>query len=217
MDHPHIPYVSFTPATPPEEAARALYETMRRRRSVRYFSTKPVSREVIEWCVRTGGTAPSGANKQPWKFVAVSDPVLKRRIREAAEVEEREFYERRATPEWLADLAPLQTGPEKPFLEDAPWLIVVFKMMRGDDGGQVYYVNESVGIAAGMLITAIHMAGLVTLTHTPSPMGFLGRILKRPVHERAVLLLPVGYPAEGCTVPDISRKTLDEILVVREG
>lgn len=222
MSHPQIP---LKPAYPlkqercatAEEAAKSFYEAMRVRRSVRFFSDRVVSREVIEWCVRAAGTAPSGANKQPWRFVAVSDARLKRRIREAAEAEEREFYDRRATPEWLADLAPLQTGPEKPFLEAAPWLIVVFKMMKGDDGGDVYYVNESVGIAAGMLIAAIHMAGLVTLTHTPSPMGFLAKVLERPAHERPFLLLPVGYPAEGCVVPDIGRKGLEEILVVREG
>ncbi len=216
MTHPHQPLNPLHVERPPELAARAFYEAMRLRRSVRFFSDRPVSREVIEWCVRAAGSAPSGANKQPWRFVAVSDAALKHRIREAAEAEEREFYERRATPEWLADLAPLQTGPEKPFLEVAPWLIVVFKLMKSDDGGQVYYANESVGIAAGMLITAIHLAGLVTLTHTPSPMGFLAKVLERPSHERPYLLLPVGYPAEDCMVPDITRKGLEEILVVRE-
>lgn len=216
MTHPHVPLNPLHVDRPPEQAARVFYESMRQRRSVRYFSDRPVSLEVIEWCVRAAGTAPSGANKQPWRFVAVGDPAIKRQIRVEAEAEERAFYERRATPTWLADLAPLQTGPEKPFLEIAPWLIVVFKMMRTDDGGQVYYVNESVGIAAGMLITAIHLAGLVTLTHTPSPMGFLSKVLARSAHERPFLLLPVGYPAEDCMVPDITRKELSEILVVHD-
>ncbi len=193
---------------------------MRRRRSVRFFADAPVSEETIRLCIAAAGTAPSGANKQPWRFVAVCDPVVKRQIREAAEQEEREFYSRRATPEWLADLAALGTDPDKPFLEVAPWLIVVFKLMKTDaDGeghqGKVYYVDESVGIAVGLLIAAIHHAGLVTLTHTPSPMGFLGKVLERPSHERPFLLLPVGYPAEECTVPDIHRKPLEEILVMR--
>jgi nitroreductase len=178
-----------------------------------------VSRETIEWLLLAGGTAPSGANKQPWRFVAVCDPKVKKKIRDAAEAEEREFYARRASPQWLRDLAPLGTDPSKPFLETAPWLIVVFKLMKTEPspsepgGGQVYYANESVGIACGMLISAIHAAGLVTLTHTPSPMGFLARVLGRPEHERPFLLLPVGYPAESARVPDIERKRLDEISV----
>jgi nitroreductase len=186
---------------------------MSQRRSVRMFSNRPVSRETIEWIVRAAGTAPSGANKQPWRFVCVSDPALKREIREGAEAEEREFYERRANPEWLADLAPLQTDWRKEFLEIAPWLIVVFKLMRTDEGRQVYYVNESVGLAVGFLLAAIHHAGLVALTHTPSPMGFLTKILRRPDHERPFLLIPVGYPAPDCVVPDIHRKPVEEILV----
>jgi nitroreductase len=186
---------------------------MSQRRSVRMFSNRPVSRETIEWIVRAAGTAPSGANKQPWRFVCVSDPALKREIREGAEAEEREFYERRANPEWLADLAPLQTDWRKEFLEIAPWLIVVFKLMRTDEGRQVYYVNESVGLAVGFLLAAIHHAGLVALTHTPSPMGFLTKILRRPERERPFLLIPVGYPAPDCVVPDIHRKRLEEILV----
>jgi len=201
----------------PEEAARRFYEIMARRRSVRMFSDEPVSRETIEWVIRAAGTAPSGANKQPWRFVAVSDPELKRRIRAGAEAEEREFYERRASPEWLADLAPLETTADKGFLEVAPWLIVVFKLMKGDDGGQVYYVNESVGIACGLLLAAAHHAGLATLTHTPSPMKFLCEILGRPRHDRPFLLIPVGYPAGGCVVPDIGRKGLEEIAVFEEG
>lgn len=181
------------------------------------FSDRGVSRETVEWVIRAAGTAPSGANKQPWRFVAVSDPGLKREIRLAAEEEEREFYARRAPAEWLADLAPLGTDEHKEFLEVAPWLVVVFKLMRGDDGGQVYYVNESVGIACGLLLAAAHHAGLATLTHTPSPMGFLSRVLGRPAHERAFLLVPMGYPAEDCQVPDVARKGLDEISVWREG
>lgn len=217
-----VPFVRHDAGDTPERAARAFWEVMHRRRSVREFSGAPVSREAIEWCVRAAGTAPSGANKQPWRFVAVSDPALKREIRAGAEAEEREFYQRRATPEWLADLAPLGTDWRKPFLEEAPWLVVLFKLARDDPDqgggqGQVYYVNESVGIAAGLFIAAVHHAGLVTLTHTPSPMGFLAKILRRPAHERPFLLLPVGYPADGAMVPDIRRKELADILVVEEG
>lgn len=205
----------YEPGVTPEAGARGFYEVMRRRRTVRMFSERPVSIETIEWICRAAGTAPSGANKQPWRFVAVADPALKKQIREGAEVEEREFYERRAGEEWLRDLEPFGTDEDKEFLEIAPWLIVVFKLMKTDDGGQVYYANESVGIAVGMLLAAAHHAGLATLTHTPSPMKFLGPILGRPAHERPFLLIPVGYPAEDCVVPDITRKALDEILVVR--
>lgn len=217
-----IPFVPYAPLGPSQDVARAFYDTMKLRRSVRFFSDRPVPEETIAWCVAAAGTAPSGANKQPWRFVAVSDPALKREIRLAAEVEEREFYTRRATPQWLKDLAPLGTDTNKDFLETAPWLIAVFKMMKTDaddqgEQGKTYYVDESVGIATGMLISAIHHAGLVTLTHTPSPMGFLTKVLDRPEHERAYLLLPVGYPAEGCVVPDIGRKPLEQILVWRRG
>lgn len=217
MDYPTVPLDWNPPAGSPEVEARRFYERMRGRRSVRQIDRRPVGREVIEWCVRSAGTAPSGANTQPWRFVCVDDPGLKREIREAAEAEEREFYSRRATPEWLADLAPLGTDADKPFLEDAPWLVVLFKLMKRDDGGQVYYANESVGIAAGLFIAAVHHAGLVTLTHTPSPMGFLTRVLDRPEHERPFLLLPVGYPAPGCRVPDLRRKALEEIMVINRG
>lgn len=179
------------------------------------FSDRPVSQETIEWVVRAAGTAPSGANKQPWRFVAVGDPMLKKQIREGAEEEEREFYGRRAGEEWLADLVPFGTDENKDFLEVAPWLIVVFKLMKTDEGGQVYYANESVGIAVGLLLAAAHHAGLATLTHTPSPMKFLAEILGRPEHERPYLLIPVGYPSADCVVPDIARKPLEEILVVR--
>ena len=182
------------------------------------FSDRPVSRETIENLIRAAGTAPSGANKQPWRFVAVQDPAIKKEIREGAEAEEREFYYRRANAQWLRDLKAVGTDERKPFLEIAPWLIAVFKLMKDDDptspSDQVYYVNESVGIAVGLLIAAAHAAGLVTLTHTPSPMKFLARILQRPDYERPYLLLPVGYPAEGCVVPDLERKGLDQIMVV---
>jgi len=181
------------------------------------FSDEPVPREVIEWLVRSAGSAPSGANKQPWRFVCVQDPALKREIRLAAEVEERKLYSRRANEEWLRDLEPLGTDANKDFLEVAPWLVVVFKLLREDDGSQVYYVNESVGLAAGMFLTAAQMAGLATLTHTPSPMAFLAEALGRPANERPFLLIPVGYPADDCVVPvhATTRKDIDEIMVVR--
>lgn len=213
---PFVPHVPYVPGEPALAAATRFADVMAQRRSVRFFSDRPVERAVIEQVVRAAGTAPSGANKQPWRFVCVSNPAIKARIRQAAEAEEREFYQRRAGPEWLGDLAPLETTADKEFLEVAPWLIAVFKLARGDDGGQVYYANESVGIAVGLLLAAIHHAGLVALTHTPSPMKFLTEVLDRPEHERAYLLLPVGYPAEGCVVPDIHRKRLDEIMVMRE-
>jgi len=217
---PHISLKPYSPGQTPESAAKAFYDTMRQRRSVRFFSSTPVSEATIRSCVAAAGTAPSGANKQPWRFVAVKDPSLKHQIRLAAEVEEKEFYERRATPEWLRDLEPLGTDISKPFLDDAPWLIVVFKLMKTDPDasgaqGKVYYTDESVGIATGLLIAAIHHAGLVTLTHTPSPMGFLSKVLDRPSHERPFLLLPVGYPAKDATVPDIHRKPVDQVLVIR--
>ncbi len=189
---------------------------MQKRRSIRDFSDRPVSKETIEWIVRTAHAAPSGANKQPWRFVCVQDPAIKRQIRIGAEKEEREFYERRANDTWLADLAPLGTDSNKPFLETAPWLIVVFQLTKGDDGGQVYYLKESVGIACGMLLAAAHLAGLATLTHTPSPMAFLNDILGRPKHERPYLLIPIGHPAPGCMVPRaaMQRRPLDQVMVV---
>ncbi|MCI0342052.1 MAG: nitroreductase family protein [Planctomycetales bacterium] len=208
---PTVPLEPHDPGRPAAEAARAFFEVLRRRRSVRHFSDRSVPREAIEWILRAAGSSPSGANKQPWRFVAVSDPAVKRRIREGAEAEERAFYGGRAPEEWLADLAPLETGPEKPFLEVAPWLIAVFRLAEEDDGGKIYYGMESVGIATGLLLAAVHHAGLVALTHTPSPMAFLGEILGRPPNERPFVLIPVGYPAEGCRVPDIRRKDLDEI------
>ena len=205
-----------TPESPAEDAARAFYDVMKKRRTIREYADTPVSRETIEWIVSAATTAPSGANKQPWRFVCVQDPEVKKKIREAAEAEEREFYTRRATEQWLADLAPLGTDTCKEFIETAPWVIVVFKLAKGDDGSNVYYNTESVGLAAGMLLAAIHHAGLVSLTHTPSPMGFLREVLGRPDNERPFLLIPVGYPVEGCTVPAaaITRKPLDESMVV---
>ncbi len=204
------------PELPAEAAAEAFYEVMRKRRTVREYSDRPVSRETIEWVVRAACSAPSGANKQPWRFVCVQNPELKRKIREAAEKEERELYERRANDEWLADLAPLGTDANKEFLEVAPWLIIVFKLMKADDGSQVYYPTESVGLASGMLLAAAHHAGLATLTHTPSPMGFLCEVLGRPENERPFLLVPVGYPADNCEVPKkaLLRKPLDEVMIV---
>lgn len=195
--------------------AREFYLDVDRRRTVREFSDRPVPRAVIEECVRAAGTAPNGANMQPWHFVVVSDRAIKQRIRVEAEAEETEFYQHRAPQEWLDALAPLGTDPRKPFLETAPYLIAVFAQSYGvlPDGRRVkhYYAQESVGIATGILITAIHHAGLASLTHTPSPMGFLNTILNRPTHERPFLLLVVGYPAQSALVPDITRKPLGEI------
>ena len=186
-----------------------------RRRTVRHFSDRPVSRSVIEDCIRAAGTAPSGAHRQPWRFVAVSDQETKRRIRVAAEREEKEFYGHRAPADWLEALAPLGTDADKPFLETAPWLIVIFAESHGvDDCGERvknYYVQESVGIATGILIAAAHIAGLATLTHTPSPMRFLGSLLGRPENERPYLILVAGHPAEGALVPALVRKPLEEI------
>ncbi|HXV39578.1 MAG TPA: nitroreductase family protein, partial [Steroidobacteraceae bacterium] len=198
------------------ERAREFAEEMGRRRTVRDFSDRPVPRELIETCLRAAGSAPSGANQQPWHFVAVSDPAVKRRIREAAEAEEREFYAHRAPPEWLEVLAPLGTDERKPFLEIAPWLIAVFirRFNRNPDGTKRkhYYTDESVGLATGLLLAAVHHAGLASLTHTPSPMKFLNDILGRPKDlERPFLLLVVGYPAADAKVPDIARKPLAEI------
>jgi nitroreductase len=196
------------------EAFRAL---LARRRSVRDFSHEPVERQVIEAAVRAAASAPSGANQQPWTFVCVSDPAVRRRIRLAAEEEEKAFYAGRAGEAWLGALAPLGTTWEKPFLETAPWLIAVFAHRHGvaADGSRVkhYYVQESVGIACGFLLAALHVAGLATLTHTPAPMDFLNGICGRPEHERPVVLVVVGHPAEGCRVPRIARKPLSEVAV----
>lgn len=190
------------------------YLMMEKRRSVRSFSEQEVSKKVIENIIKTASTAPSGAHKQPWTFCAVSSPSIKREIRQAAEKEEKISYESRMSKEWLDDLRPLNTNWKKPFLEIAPWLIIVFKKVydfSDDRKKSNYYVNESVGIACGFLITAIHQAGLVSLTHTPSPMNFLTEILKRPANERPFLLLPVGYPEPNCKVPALKRKDIQAI------
>src|SRR6266699_5520517 len=191
--------------------ARQFYEAMQRRRTIRDYSDRLVPRKVIEYCIRAAGTAPSGANLQPWHFVAVSDPAIKHEIRIAAEKEEKEFYEHRA----LEALAPLGTDSRKPFLETAPWLIAVFaqpfRILADGTRSPTYYAIESVGIATGILVTAVHSCGLVSLTHTPSPMGFLNRILGRPSYEKPFVLLVVGHPAENAQVPDIERKALAEI------
>ncbi len=216
-----VPLTAFVERPPDEMKARAreFYEEVRSRRTVREFSSRPVPREVIEDCLRAAGTAPSGANLQPWHFVVVTDPETKRKIREAAEVEEREFYAGKAPQEWLDALAPLGTDENKGYLEAAPCLIAVFAQNYAllDDGRKVknYYVTESVGISLGFLIVALHHAGLATLTHTPSPMGFLSTVLDRPPNERAYLLLVAGYPADDARVPDIAKKPLDEIATFR--
>jgi iodotyrosine deiodinase len=210
---------------PAEEQLRrvsSFLQTMSTRRTIRSFSPEPVPFELIETAIKAAVTAPSGANQQPWRFVVVSNPEVKRQIREAAEVEEREFYHHRAPNEWLAALRPLGTDWQKPFLEIAPYLIVIFRMdyglSRDAEGHESkvkhYYVMESVGIAAGLLLAALHLAGLATLTHTPSPMGFLSKILNRPKNEKPYLLIPVGYPAAEATVPQITKKTLPQILEV---
>ncbi len=199
------------------QRARQFHLELKRRRTVRHFSSRPVPRAVIESCLRTATTAPSGANLQPWHFVVVSDPETKHRIRLAAEEEERHFYQHRAPQEWLDALAPLGTDEHKPFLDRAPYLIAIFAQKHGRlaDGRRVkhYYPLESVGLATGMLIAALHVAGLATLTHTPSPMKFLNELLGRPKSsERPFLLLVVGYPARNATVPAIGRKPLDDVV-----
>lgn len=216
--HPQVP-LAFTRFDVEESRRRvqAFRDHLRRRRTVRDFSPEPVPLDLVEAAIEAAASAPSGANRQPWHFVIVRDPAVKARIRAAAEAEEREFYERRATDEWLADLAPLGTDWRKPFLETAPYLVAVFRQdwePEGDGQHKNYYVQESVGIAVGMLLAALHTAGLATLTHTPSPMGFLAEVLGRPRHERPYLLIPVGYPAPGATVPDIHRKPLAVVCEV---
>jgi iodotyrosine deiodinase len=197
--------------------SRGFLESMRRRRSVRHFSSEPVPIELVENAVATAGTAPSGAHQQPWTFVVVSDPALKSEIRRAAEEEERRSYESRMPDAWLEALRPLGTDWRKPHIEDAPFVIVVFEQAFGiaPDGTKIkhYYVRESVGIAVGFLLASLHQAGLVALTHTPSPMTFLRELLGRPVNERPYVLIPVGYPAEGCAVPELERKPLSELLI----
>ena len=195
----------------------AFHAHMNQRRTTRHFSPDPVPREAIEWAIRAAGTAPSGAHQQPWTFVAIADPELKRRLREAAEREERAFYQGKAPEEWREALAPLGTDEHKTHLTDAPWVVVLFRQsygLRADGSRRThYYSQESCGIAAGFFIAAVHTMGLVTLTHTPSPMGFLSELLRRPANEKAMLVMPVGYPAEGATVPDLARKPLEDIAV----
>lgn len=221
-DYPTIPLERYCeyPVEEMRNRVQAFYDNVDCRRTVRDFSDRPVPRDIIETALRAAGTAPSGANLQPWHFVVVGSAAAKKRIREAAEVEEREFYEHRASAEWLAALEPLGTDSDKPFLETAPYLIAVFlqKYGRLEDGRKVkhYYPSESTGIATGILITALHQAGLATLTHTPSPMKFLNEILGRPTSERPFLLLVVGYPADDARVPDIHRKTLPEFTTFVE-
>jgi len=215
--YPFVPLTTYReyPEAEMIERAREFYAEIRRRRTIRVFSDRPVPREIIEQALLAAGTAPNGANRQPWHFAVVESAEIKRQVREAAEQEEQEFYNGRAPKDWLEALAPLGTDEHKPYLERAPYLIAIFAQNYeiAPDGSQVknYYVTESVGIATGMLITALHYAGLATLTHTPSPMGFLNDVLGRPKNERPFLLLVVGYPDEGVTVPDITKKPLEEI------
>jgi iodotyrosine deiodinase len=217
-DHPYIAYSKpFLEDETIQKRIKSFYEFMDNRRSVREFSSHPVPREVIENIIRTASTAPSGAHKQPWTFCVVENPEVKKQIRIAAEEEEFESYESRMSSDWLEDLKPLGTDWHKPFLETAPYLIIVFRRIYefGDEGKKKnnYYVQESVGLATGFLLAAIHHAGLVALTHTPSPMNFLSKTLNRPENEKPYLLIPVGYPAEECWVPDIKRKELEDICV----
>ncbi|GAA5039095.1 oxidoreductase [Marivirga lumbricoides] len=217
------PYIKLTHTPLPQQdllkESSLFYSEMDKRRSVREFSDKDIPKEVIENIIKTASTAPSGAHKQPWTFCVVSNKELKKKIRKAAEKEEKESYESRMSGQWLKDLEPLGTDWQKPFLEVAPYLIIIFKKVYDDEKGEKktnYYVNESVGIACGFLISAIHKAGLVTLTHTPSPMNFLTELLARPKNERPFLLLPVGFPAAETFVPKIERKKLDEVAVFYE-
>lgn len=216
-----IPYSTFAEYSEEEQLERAshFYQEMNRRRSVRQFSDRPVDIRIIHDCIRTAGTAPSGAHMQPWHFAVVSDPLVKKQIRQAAEKEEQAFYSGRAPEAWLEALSHIGTDDHKPYLEIAPYLVILFARNYGvnPDGSRYkhYYVSESVGIAAGMFISAIHNAGLATLTHTPSPMNFLADILDRPENERPFLLLPVGYPSRDAEVPDLKRKSLDEIASFR--
>lgn len=214
-----IPYADrYEPGLPPLEAARQFHDVMRRRRSVRAFSDQALPRAVVEELVRCAATAPSGANLQPWRFIAVADPELKRRIRRAAEEEEREFYARRAPAAWLEALAPLGTDENKEYLEVAPWLVAVFRLTHTDDGRLVYYSEESAGIATGLFLAAAHHAGLATLTHTPSPMKFLAELLGRPAHERPYMLIPLGWPARDCQIPRhaLTRRPLEQTLIVHD-
>ncbi len=214
----HIPYDQITfDENEMVERSSFFYDFMDKRRSVRFFSKKDVPLEIVNNILKTASTAPSGANKQPWTFCVVRNPELKANIRELAENEERINYSGRMSDRWLDDLAPLGTDAVKEFLTEAPWIIVVMKktydLTNEREKSNNYYVNESVGIACGMLISAIHFAGLVTLTHTPSPMNFISKALNRPENEKPYLILPIGYALESATVPDIKRKTLDEVAI----
>ncbi len=215
--HPHIPYHALSfPEAEMLQRATDFYEMMNKRRTVRSFSSKPVPKALLEKIILTASSAPSGAHKQPWSFCLITNPEIKAKIREAAEKEEYINYHGRMSDKWLEDLEPIGTDWNKDFLTEAPCLIVVFKKAYDLVDGKKeknYYVNESVGLAAGFLLTAIHQAGLVSVTHTPSPMNFLQNVLNRPENERAFLLIPVGYPAEDVTVPDFERKGLDKVLV----
>ena len=214
--NPRLPAPHY--GVPPEDAlvcARAFADDLVTRRTIRDFSDRPIPAGVLAESVRTAASAPSGANVQPWRFVVVTDPATKRALRDAAEAEEREFYDRRASDEWLESLAPLGTDWRKPFLETAPAVIAIFEVHKGPHSPRPYYVKESVGIAVGFLLAALHRAGLATLTHTPSPMRFLNQVLDRPAEERPFLLVPVGYPTDDATVPDIARKPLSDVLVWR--
>jgi iodotyrosine deiodinase len=223
MTHAPNAHVPYQPARLDLAAARRrgaeYFAELDARRSVRFFAPEPVPRDLIETAIRTASTAPSGAHRQPWRFVAISDPVVKREIRIAAEEEEKEFYSNRIPDDWRAALAPLGTDWEKPFLEIVPWIVVVFAEQYGvnSDGSRRknYYVNESVGIACGLFIAALHHMGLATLTHTPSPMAFLSRILRRPENEKPYILFPIGYPASDATVPALRRKSLAEVAEFR--
>jgi iodotyrosine deiodinase len=213
---PRLPAPHY--GVPPEAAlarARAFADDLVTRRTIRDFSDQPIPHGVLAEAVRAAASAPSGANVQPWRFVVIADPATKRALREAAEAEEREFYDRRASDEWLESLAPLGTDWRKPFLETAPAIIAVFEVHKGPQSPRPYYVKESVGIAVGFLLAALHRAGLATLTHTPSPMRFLNEVLDRPAEERPFLLVPVGYPADDATVPNIARKPLADVLIWR--
>ena len=217
MSHSPFPAQPDLPDDARVARARGAFERLKTRHSCRSFSDTPVPREVIEYAILAAGTAPSGANHQPWHFVAVSSPETKRSIREAAEAEERKFYGGKASDEWLEALAPIGTDAEKPFLETAPWLIVCFAQRKGgideDDKAQNYYVTESVGLACGMMLATLHEAGLATLTHTPSPMGFLREICGRPENEKPLMIVVVGHPAADATVPDhaLRKKPLEQI------
>jgi iodotyrosine deiodinase len=216
--HRVVPAPRFeVPAEQALARSRAFLAVMHPRRTIRDFSDRPVPFELIRNAVATAATAPSGANLQPWRFVVVSDPQRKRRLRAGAEQQERAFYRSRAAAEWLAALEPLGTDWRKPFLETAPYVIVVFEVHKGPHTPRPYYAKESVGIAVGLLLASLHQAGLATLTHTPSPMRWLNQLLDRPANERAFVVVPVGYPAEDATVPDLDRKRLDEVLVTLDG